>query len=305
VTSIERQITTSITSDSPYIGKRIDYVLTQLWPTYSRAMWAQALLDNQVKIDDKIAKKSDKITANCRIIAIEPTIEHQYVLFAPKTLPEVLFEDKDVIVIIKPAGLITHPTPQNSSPSVAGAFASRINDPDPQRPGIVHRLDKDTSGVMILARNQKSKKFLQQQFKDREVHKVYTSLVSGHIQPNHARLELPLGRSIRNPQKMIVTQSGKAASTEYKVVKEYTECDLLEIILYTGRTHQIRVQLAYLGHPVVGDEVYSQVANTSIPKPPRQFLHASSLTITLPSGDKQTFRAPLTQDLQNYLNQLV
>ncbi|MBI2797719.1 RNA pseudouridine synthase [Candidatus Saccharibacteria bacterium] len=216
---------------------------------------------------------------------------------------EVIFRNNDVIVVNKPAGLLTHPTSEKpNEPSVAGIFKSEVEDADELRPGIVHRLDKDTSGVMILARNPKTKEFLQAQFKDRAVRKQYLSLVWGRMPHARARLELPIARSLQKGNTMRVSHAGKMAVSEYAVEREFSDFDLLQIELMTGRTHQIRVQLAHLCHPVVGDTQYGRK-----PMPEglsRQFLHSYILELQVALGVKKSFEAPLSHDLQEFLNGL-
>lgn len=168
---------------------------------------------------------------------------------------------------------------------------------------MVHRLDRDTSGVMILARTTAAREFLVAQFAKRLVKKEYEVLVAGHMPHQQARVELPLARSSQLYQKMVVHAHGKPAVLEYKVKKRLKDFDLLDVQLLTGRTHQIRAQMAYLGHAVAGDELYGKTAK-KIPQPPRQFVHSKQLTIELPSGSWQTFDAPLAHDLADFLKGL-
>lgn len=216
--------------------------------------------------------------------------------------PKILYKDTDVIVVNKPPGLLTHSVNMGNDESVASLFAHEINEVESQRAGIVHRLDKDTSGVMILARNTAAKTFLQKQFQERKVNKHYLALIDGHIKPEQARLELPLKRSSKQPQKMIVHSTGKPAVSEYKVLKYYSGHSYIDMHILTGRTHQIRAQLAYLGHSVTQDKLYGHFVANDLLK--RQFLHAYSLGITLPDGENKVFQAPLAQDLQIYLETL-
>lgn len=214
-------------------------------------------------------------------------------------IPPILYEDTDVLVINKPAGLLTHAIMSSNEISVASLFANKIQDNDGLRAGVVHRLDKDTSGVMILAKTTSAKQFLQQQFQQRTVDKYYYALVEGMLKPEQARLELPLKRSKSQPQKMLVHSTGKKAVSEYKVIQYYQQYSYLDVHILTGRTHQIRTQFAYLGHPVVHDPLYGHAISSGLLK--RQFLHAYSLTITLPLGDRKTFHASLSQDLDQFL----
>lgn len=292
---------THIVSDL-HTKTRLDAYLAKQYPQYSRAKWSQQITNGQLKVNNIIARQSTNIKNADIITGNYPADKSTNQLTAPKIIPQVLYKDNDVIVINKPAGLLTHALTGKKENSVSGAFKSEIKDDDPLRAGIVHRLDKQTSGVMILARNEKAKVFLTDQFKTRNVKKVYTALVHGNLQNDTARLELPIKRSHNNPQKMIISKQGKPAISEYHTIKKYKDYTLLSIKIMTGRTHQIRVQLAYLGHPVVGDIMYgNKKQNLPIN---RHFLHASELTIELPSALKKTFEAPLPQDLQNALKKI-
>lgn len=215
----------------------------------------------------------------------------------------IIYSDANVIVINKPAGVLTHPTPSKPDVySVASAFADKIDDPDPMRAGIVHRLDRDTSGVMILARNLETKQFLQTQFKQREVNKVYLALIWGNPKLTMARIELPISHSGQTTTKMKVSSTGKMAISEYRVRQQYEKFSLVEVLLMTGRMHQIRVHFAHLGNPVVGDPIYSRQ-----PLPDglgRMFLHAAELSLEIAPGQKRSYEAPLPADLERFLHSL-
>ena len=175
-------------------------------------------------------------------------------------------------------------------------------DPDPDRPGIVHRLDRDTSGLVVLAKHPDAKSYLQQQFSSRSVHKTYLALVVGHLKPAEAVINLPLGRDPAHPLRRAVAPGGRAAVTRYRTLTSFPGYSLLEANPETGRTHQIRVHLASLGHPVAGDTTYGP------PKRPlglkRQFLHASKLNLATPSGQKLELESPLPLDLEQTLRRL-
>lgn len=285
------------------VGQRLDVVVAENFPEFSRAQWQSQLRSNPALIQGKHVPMNYRLKSEQTIILLLPTIiQSKPVLKVPEQLPEVLYEDNDVIVINKPAGLLTHPSERSDTPSVAAAFSYKVKDSDKLRPGIVHRLDKDTSGVMILAKTPLAKEFLQSQFKERKVVKEYIALLDGSLANTSARIELPLARSKKRPNAMVVSQTGKKAVSEYQVIAEYPHNSLVHINLLTGRTHQIRVQFAHIDHPVVGDDIY----NHSKANPPinRQFLHSKSLTLTLPNGEKKTFTAELPDDLAMYLEQL-
>lgn len=214
---------------------------------------------------------------------------------------EVLYEDANVLVVNKPAGLSMHRIgPKDESITLRGIFADKLASNDALRGGVVHRLDKDTSGVVILAKSTSALEFLQAQFAARQVDKTYLALVWGHLKHPEARIELPVARSFKTPTVMAVRPGGKLSVSQYKVLAEPGPYSYLEIMLHTGRTHQIRVQFAHLGHPVVGDKMYGHK------KPPaglnRQFLHAQKLAIILPgSNEKTIFKAELAVDLAKFL----
>lgn len=285
-------------------GQRIDAVLAKKFSEFSRTSWQQSLMQKPARVDDQIVGSNYKLKPNQTITAYLPVQKQTKItLIPPKVLPDIIYQDSDVIIINKPAGLITHPTDTlPTEPSVAGAFAENIMDDDPMRPGIVHRLDKDTSGVMVLARNLAAKKLLQEQFRNRKVIKHYIALVQGRLSRPAARIELPLQKSQRQPNTMVVHFGGKMAITQYQVTAQYPHASLIDVTIHTGRTHQIRAHFAHLGHPVVGDTKYGK---QTLPKGlSRQFLHASSLSLLLPSGKKQTFTAELPLELKSYLEQL-
>ncbi|MEI8072982.1 MAG: RluA family pseudouridine synthase [Candidatus Saccharibacteria bacterium] len=280
---------------------RIDSILANKFPDFSRAMWSEIIKANHVTIDGKNTKPSEKVSEGSVISGLFPEI-HNVSLIKPNSDIQVLYKDKDVIVINKPAGIVVHPSGKHNQASVAGAFEAEVEDDDLLRPGIVHRLDKDTSGVMILSRSLKSKHYLQNQFKTRKVDKTYVALVWGSLDKPMARIEFPITRSKKNPEKMMVSTSGKMAISEYRVIKEYKDYSLIEIKLLTGRTHQIRVHFSHLGNPIVGDVMYGN--KNSQKGLNRQFLHSSKLGITLPSGQYKVFQADLPEDLDNFIKSI-
>ena len=214
----------------------------------------------------------------------------------------VIYEDGRVIVLNKPAGISMHgKNPQDEAETVESKFRSKLAKNDTTRGGIVHRLDKDTSGVVIMAKTEPELEFLQSQFADREVDKKYIALVWGHLKHPRARIELPIKRSTKAPNRMSIDANGKMSISDYEVISEYLNFSLLRFTIHTGRTHQIRVQLAHMGHPVVGDRLYG---GRPTPKGlSRQFLHAELLALKLgESEERTTFRAPLPDDLKNYMD---
>jgi 23S rRNA pseudouridine1911/1915/1917 synthase len=217
---------------------------------------------------------------------------------------DIIYEDEHVLVINKPAGISMHKiNPEDERTTVHDLFKAKLAGNDPLRGGIVHRLDKDTSGVVIMAKDISSLEFLQSQFSDRLVEKSYLALVWGKLPHPKARIELPIARSSKSPTAMVIRPGGKMSLSEYELVSEYHGFSLIRVRIHTGRTHQIRVQFAHMGHPVVGDNMYG---SRPLPKGlSRQFLHAERLALTLPGQDSQSvFEAPLPNDLKTFLEGL-
>jgi 23S rRNA pseudouridine1911/1915/1917 synthase len=222
---------------------------------------------------------------------------------ATRTIPDlpVVYEDEDIVVIDKPAGLAAHPAAGLSTdePTVAEFARTRSIDTDPERPGIVHRLDRDTSGLMIIAKTAGAKTYLQQAFRDHAVHKTYTLLATGHVEPPQAVIKLPLDRDPAHPLRRAVVPGGRPAVTRYRTLVTYPGYTLIEAKPETGRTHQLRVHFAALGHAIAGDRHYNP--NTAAARDlglKRQFLHASALDFISPSGTRLNLHSPLPNDLQ-------
>jgi len=231
--------------------------------------------------------------------------------------PQILYEDKNLLVINKPAGIIVHPHALNiSEPSIAGWLIKKYSQikkvgEDPLRPGIVHRLDKDTSGVLVIAKNQPTFYFLKQQFQEYKIEKKYLALVRGEIKKQQGIIDLPLVRSKKSPMKRKVVirknedKKVKTALTKYKVLKQYQGYTLLEVFPQTGRTHQIRVHLAAIGFPVVGDKLYGyKKKDRNLINISRQFLHAQEISFFSPTGEYLEIEAPLPDNLKQFLQKL-
>jgi len=228
----------------------------------------------------------------------------------PEDIPlDVIFENNDLVVINKPAGMVVHPAPGHSSGTLVHAALGAIDDLEgiggELRPGIVHRLDKDTSGLIVIAKNEKSLIWLQEQFKSRSVEKVYLALVDGRPPTPAGRIEAAIARDPSHRKKMAIVSDGKgrASVTEYATVKEFNRHTLIEAHPLTGRTHQIRLHMAFVGCPVAGDQVYGRKTPTVDIQ--RHFLHAYRLKITLPGESSPlAFNAPLPAELQSILDTL-
>jgi 23S rRNA pseudouridine1911/1915/1917 synthase len=278
-------------------GQRLDVALAKL-SGQSRSFWQDRIKSGLVRMGGQEIKAS-YITEGGETLSIDEPM-NQPVEMVPKAIP-VIYKDEDIIVIDKPAGVVVHPTRPGEA-SVVAAFRDEVTDIDEERPGIVHRLDKDTSGVMVLARNPAAKKMLQEQFAGREVAKTYLVLVQGTPRAAEAVVKLPIGRSSSRPTSRTVKKEGKEATTRYKLIERFSGYSLIEAHPETGRTHQIRVHFRHIGHPVAGDVVYGDRRR---PRGlGRQFLHATSLTFKMPSGVQKTFTSPIPPDLQAFLDQL-
>jgi 23S rRNA pseudouridine1911/1915/1917 synthase len=235
----------------------------------------------------------------------------------PELLPEaipldILHEDADIIVVNKPAGLVVHPAAGHASGTLVNALLAHCPDltgiGGEKRPGIVHRLDRDTTGVMVAAKNEVALRALVNQFRHRQVTKEYLALVWGHLAPPSGRAETLIGRSSRDRKKMSATpSSGRPAVTVYRTLEVFAGTSLLSVAIETGRTHQIRVHMAYLGHPVVGDAPYGRQRRDvlPVPVPARQMLHAFRLGLKHPrTGKDLTFEAPMPEDMRLLLETL-
>jgi 23S rRNA pseudouridine1911/1915/1917 synthase len=284
-------------------GERLDkYIAEQCQISRS---YAQKLLDDgQVAINGHAAKASQKLNTGDRIVASIPPPSP--ISLAPEDIPlKVVYEDKDLIVVDKPAGLLVHPAAGQHTGTLVNAILARCPDlgeiNGSIRPGIVHRLDKDTSGLMMVAKNDAAQRSLSRQIKQRSIKKGYLALVLGHLTPERGAIDAPIGRHPKDRKKMAVVSGGREARTEYKVLKYFDDYTLVEAMPETGRTHQIRVHFAAIGHPIFGDHIYGKRS----PLLGRQFLHAHRLGFKLPSsGEFVEFGAGLPPDLEEVLSHL-
>lgn len=287
-------------------GVRLDKFLVEKLKDLSRSSIQHLIREGLVLVNGVPTKPGHKLKGGELItvtIPPPPPLEPE-----PFPIPlDVVYEDRWIIVINKPAGLVVHPAPGHQSDTLVNAILARWPElrglEDRTRLGIVHRLDKDTSGLIVVARDERTKIELQRQFKERLVHKVYLALVRGKVHPPQGRIEAPIGRSPRNRKKMAVISGGREAITEYRVLEYLSDYSYLEVYPLTGRTHQIRVHLSYRGHPIVGDKTYGR--GPSIPGLDRPFLHAYSLAFKHPAtGEEMTFKAPLPPELEEVLQKL-
>ena len=288
---------------------RLDSYIAKKDESLSRSMIQKLLEESKITVNGNVVKASYKVQVGDRIqIEIEPPKE---VKLEAQDIPiDIIYEDDDIIVVNKPKGLVVHPANGNLDGTLVNAIMAICKDSlsgigGELRPGIVHRLDKDTSGLLIVAKNDKAHINMSEQIKDRKVKKTYIALVRGTITENEATINMPIGRSTKDRKKMAITKSGKEAITHFKVLNRYTTSKanytLLQVKIDTGRTHQIRVHMAEIGHPVVGDMVYSNGKNEF--GVVGQCLHAKKLEFCHPiTGKEMSFEAPLPEYFTNILN---
>jgi len=285
-------------------GARLDKYVGEKCPELSRTYAQKLIADGYITVNDRVAKPSLKLSIGDRLrVVIPPTAPSS---LSPEAIPlNIIYEDDDLLAVDKPAGLTVHPAPGHPSHTLINAILShfpRLADiGDSLRPGVVHRLDKDTSGVMLVAKNRAAQLNLAEQFKAHSVVKAYLVLVKGHLTPEQGIIEAPMGRDPRNRKRMAVVAEGREARTEYRVIKYIGNYTLLEVMPETGRTHQIRVHLSAIGYPVVGDKVYG-VKSFHLS---RQFMHACRLGFKLPStGEYVEFTSELPPDLEQALKDI-
>jgi 23S rRNA pseudouridine1911/1915/1917 synthase len=299
-------------------GKRLDAFLAEKIDGWSRSRLQKLIDDGDVLVNDKAVKSSYRLDTTDEI-EVELVSSPSAGSFAPEDIPlEIVFEDDDIAVINKPAGMVVHPGAGVSSGTLANAlafhFAQLSKAGGETRPGIVHRLDKDTSGLIVVAKNEAAHENLSEQFSSRSVFKSYLALVHGQMDAASGTVEAALARDRVNRLKMTVARSGRYALSLWRVRESFQRFTLLEVQIKTGRTHQIRVHLAHIKHPVAGDEIYNggrdnTVADQKVRKAiaglGRFFLHAEKLRFAHPrTGDHMSFVAPLPSELAEFLDLL-
>ncbi len=282
-------------------GTRLDKFVSEKCPEISRTCAQKLIAGGYITVNERGAKTSLKLNPGDRVNIVIPPTPASPLSPEPISL-NIIYEDNDLLVIDKPAGLAVHPAPGHPGHTLVNAILSHFPDladvSDSLRPGIVHRLDKDTSGLIIVAKNRLAQANLVSQFKARSVVKAYLVLVTGHLTPERGTIEASIGRDTRDRKRMAVVTRGREARTEYRVIRYIGGYSLLEVAPKTGRTHQIRVHLAAIGYPVVGDPVYG----VKSPHLSRQFLHACRLGFKLPSsGQYIEFTSQLPTDLEQTL----
>lgn len=317
VTTRDETVPLSFSVSPADAGQRLDSFLAEHVEGWSRSRLQHLIEDASVLVNGAISKPSYKLRASDQIeieLSPPPTAS-----FAPENIPvDIVYEDDALIVVNKPAGMVVHPAAGIESGTLANALAFRFQQLSSTggaaRPGIVHRLDKGTSGLLVVAKTEEAHKHLTDQFRAREIFKSYVALVHGQVEKEAGQIDQPIARDLHNRTRMAVVRGGRPALSSYRVRRHLRHFTLLDVELKTGRTHQIRVHLAWLKHPVVGDEVYGGGRDQSVSNPRirsqirrlgRQFLHAEQLGFCHPDTREQlSFNAPLPAELARLIEAL-
>lgn len=286
-------------------GERLDKIVTSHLADTSRS-FVQRLIDaGDVLVNDEPRRSSYKVeTGDAIEVRVPPPEEPEEITPADILIP-IAYEDEDIIVFDKPPGLVVHPAPGHEHGTLVNAFKwlrPDSVDPTSKRPGIVHRLDRDTSGLIVVAKTERARLHLVRQWQSHEVLKEYTALVVGHLDDDNVLVDAPIGRDPKNRKRMAVVRGGRPARSHLRTVERLPGYSLLDVMIETGRTHQIRVHCAFIGHPVAGDRIYGGYRQ-NFPLE-RQFLHARRLKFELPDGRPIDLQSPLPEDLAVPLEQL-
>lgn len=287
-------------------GERLDIFLTKEFDDLSRSLVKNLIESNQVEVDGKFPKASYRLKAGEKVKIIIPEPRELEVL--PQNIPiDIIYQDEDIVVVDKPKGMVVHPAPGNTDGTLVNALLYHVKDLSDIngviRPGIVHRLDKDTSGLVVVAKNNLAHQNLSLQIQEHKVNRIYYALVHGVIKENLGTIDAPIGRSKVDRKKMAVVADGRYAVSDYQVMERFHNYTLVKVKLRTGRTHQIRVHFAYINHPVVGDPLYgSGKKHFDLDS---QALHAHRLSFAHPrTGEHLEFESPLPEYMQNILAKL-
>jgi len=284
--------------------ERLDAFVARRCPDLSRSQAARLIDQGLILVQGRTARPAQRLRPGDRVRVAVP--QPAPIAAEPEPIPlNVVYEDADLLVVDKPAGLTVHPAPGHPRHTLVNAVLGRCTDLSgvggALRPGIVHRLDRDTSGLLIVAKNDRAHQSLSRQLKERQVEKTYLALVRGRLTPSEGTIDAPIGRDPRHRKRMAVVAGGRPATTRYRTIREVDGRSLLEVRPVTGRTHQIRVHLSAAGHPIAGDPLYGG----RDPLVPRQFLHAWRLAFQHPtSGERLQFEAPLPGDLRDVLRRI-
>jgi 23S rRNA pseudouridine1911/1915/1917 synthase len=293
----------TIQVDPAIEDRRLDKYLARTLTQFSRSSIKKLIEQNRVLVNEQKARTSLKLKETDRITIMLPTLPERP---SPEEITlNTIYEDEDILVINKPPGLITHPSPGHTNHTLVNALLSLCPHMDigndPMRYGIIHRLDKDTSGLIVIAKSDPARRYITDQFKARTVNKGYLVLVKGKLAPKRGIIEAPIGRDYHHRRQMTIVEKGKEAISKYEVKEYFEGYTLIEVNTLTGRTHQIRVHLKAIGYPVAGDPVYGSRASFL----PRQFVHAHYLGFHLPrNSEYHEFRCALPEDLAKALSYL-
>jgi 23S rRNA pseudouridine1911/1915/1917 synthase len=304
-------VTQKWTVESDQVGMRLDRYITSLMKDLSRTSVQQLIAEEAVLVNDKPTKAGYTLKLHDIIQMLRTAPSAPQKTIVQQALPlEVVYEDADLLVVNKAAGMVVHPAPGHHDDTLVNALLARYSElhvtEEDQRPGIVHRLDRDTSGLLIVAKNKQTQAALVEQMKRHEVVKRYLALVEGIVALDSGIIDAPIGRNPRQRQQMAITATGsREARTHFRVLERFMRYTLLLLQLETGRTHQIRVHLKAIGHPVVGDPVYGSGRKQPDMLSQRQFLHAYQLCFTHPvTGKTIELEVPLPADLEAGLDSL-
>ncbi|SHH44680.1 23S rRNA pseudouridine1911/1915/1917 synthase [Clostridium collagenovorans DSM 3089] len=287
-------------------GTRIDSFLSDKVEDKSRSYFQGLIEEGNVLVNDNVKKSNYKLKENDKIEVMFPEATELEVIAQDIPL-DIIYEDSDVIVINKPQDMVVHPAPGNYEGTLVNGLLFHCKDLSGIngiiRPGIVHRIDKDTSGVLVIAKNDNSHNKLSEQLKDHSMTRTYYALVEGKIKNDNGIVDMPLGRNPKDRLKMAIVKDGKRAVTHYEVLERYESCTLVKCNLETGRTHQIRVHMAYIGHPLVGDKIYGYKKQRF--KLQGQMLHAKKLGFTHPKSNEYVeFESELPKYFKDVLKKL-
>ncbi len=302
VSPMERLIEIRAQADA----SRLDKFLAEALPDLSRSFIQKLIAAGHISVNDQLLKASYSVQAGDRIVVRVPPPQPLEVEPEPIAL-RILYEDDDIVAVDKPAGMVVHPSHGHRSGTLVNALLAHCAELSgiggTLRPGIVHRLDKDTSGILIVAKNDQAHRDLQQQFRSRDVTKTYLALVEGQISAPSGVVDAPIARDPKERKRMAVVPAGREARTEYRVLEYFAEHAFVEVRPVTGRTHQIRIHFASIGHPIVGDRVYGFRKQRLAIK--RHFLHAAHIAFNLPSsGQRMELHSDLPQELAEVLARL-
>ena len=302
---MDQMVELEVTQDND--GMRIDAYL-RANTEFSRSRVSALMLEGAVSVDGEVQiKPSFKVSAGQKVVLAVPEIRS--VDIVPQNIPlDILYQDADVVVVNKPCGMVVHPAAGNEDRTLVNALLYHVHDLSgiggEMRPGIVHRLDKDTSGLILIAKNDRAHALLSDQFKERSMEKHYRAVAYGNFREEEGLIDAPIARHPVDRKKMAIVPDGKPSQTQWKVVERLKGATYLDVHLLTGRTHQIRVHMHSIGHPLLGDRIYAPNIKTNV-HIPRLMLHAYSLAFTHPTtGERMELTAPIAENFSATLEKL-